>query len=122
MLFTTIKVLNNQNECWYIDHSVWQENNKEDYDNDKITDADIINERYGCNFSDLYVDMRQCYDNAWLGGEGLYEYRVQSVMDITKDEYATLVKLGLTDSYEQIISLCYFAGQQGSLQNAEEKS
>ncbi len=65
MLFVTIKVLNNQNECWYIDHSVWQKTDKEDYDNGKITDADIINERYGCNFSDSDVDMRECYDNAW---------------------------------------------------------
>ncbi len=34
--------------------------------------------------------------------------------DITKDEHATLVKLGLTDSYGEIIKLCYF--------NTEEKS
>ena len=71
MIFTTLKVLNNQNECWYIDHSVWQENNKEDYDNGKITDADIINERYGCNFSDLDVDM---LDRDWETEWSIYQH------------------------------------------------
>ena len=89
MLFATIEVLNNQNEHWHTDHSVWFKFNKEDYDNGKITDKDIINERYGCNFSDLDVEVQECYD-------GMYEYRVESVMDITKDEHATLVKLGLS--------------------------
>ena len=89
MLFATIEVLNNQNENWHTDFSVWSRFTKKDYDNGKITDKDIINERYGCNFSDHDVEYQECYD-------GMYEYRVESVMDITKEEHDVLARLGLS--------------------------